>query len=633
MRIRVVTFDMEQIAFKLPHWARTRTDILSHILRCMHAAAIEARNTLDESADTRDNVVHVYATFDTADGVTAAKEMCRLARYRRGKPLPPNADAQVRAFTSDEPITCTWTDFMAIPDGRRAVLSYLAQSLSQLKAETFGDGIRLHVGNSGPIGEAELKQQAITVYNARLGVMNDSSDSDLIIALLMVMRLIVARAGAAGEEVPPVIIRSTFYVADTKVAPDAEPGDAPAVAPGALIDEGDEFFTGDAVLDAILASADDADLLDILGPRPAPAPAPPVAKAKRKMVREYVLVHKLWDAMQREYETMPETFALIALMMGSDLVPSVNGGAGSTIPGIGGRFAWDVWEEVAADLRPMVQQTIDIGNPQSAVIGDESTQGADSPMAPQPLSAPSPPPAQLTEPPAEVAEASAVEHYFRYTVSLRAVMRWLRAAYTKKIKSKMRFARDADTQRFVLPRWSDLIAVTADASARALRILDQQWALQVCLQAQYALNYYGMGVGSRDPVAKDDDGASLWGWTARRGATEPALAAEAYDAYSRWHGMPEMTDLHLSNANDAFGFGDEVSTLAFAPAWMAARSVRTATAKRTRKPAAAAGPPAKKPARVAIPPTPPPDDGPPAAAGPPPKRPVPDTEWGDDNFW
>ena len=669
--VRIVTIDIEQLVHRLPAFARKRDDVLTYALRYVRDAAVEAHNTFDET--TEEPRVHVYALFDTADGVTAAKEMCRLSRYRHAKPLPPDAMEQVSRFRIGVEITCPWSVFVGIPAGRRALLDFLSEELDKVSAGALGDGITLHVGNGGPIGEAELKQQAVAVRNARWGVMSDSSDGDLLIALLMAMRLIADRT--AGD-LPAIIIRSTFYVSpDIKQAtgakrrPAAKPAVAAPPADDAVIvlnDDGDDDFLGPpppkrrgepATDDASAPSAsssllppsprvpadssaaamqkffplyhkqdqdrkavqrdadgdDSAPVWVVAPPRGFKMGAAVVAAAaapagpKRIMEREYVLVHELWRAMiERMGESGPATYSFVALAMGSDLVPGVGNSSGSPIPRIGGKFAWEAWKDVESHFGGLVSQ----GRPYAREVDADTDDEADEAL-PAPATQDSPPAPSLCSSAgvSDAPELGIVEMAFDYRVDWNAYATWLRTAYAKKYASKLRFAKGC-RGGLVLPTFKELIAATdviGPAAAAKPLVLDLQWAYQVGLHARYALNYYGMGTLSRDPLAKgieagEDDGGSLSGWSGLRNQTLPTLAAEGYDPFSRWgeRGCPPTSDLHLAGADAVYGYGAAEIVVDPAPVWMllhAAEPSGEGSGKRRRRPAKAKGegePPAKR---------------------------------------
>jgi hypothetical protein len=466
------------------------------------------------------------------------------------------------------------------------MLVYLGDELARLPPNAYGDSFVLHVGRTGPIGEAELKQQAITVQHAAEGVVNDSSDGDLLLALLMAMPEI-ARAGV----LPPVVMRSTFYVAAAASAAAPAAYDEPG-----LLDDGDDDMLGPpgepdmSKEPEVVRRAYEQFLTATEAPKPTPAPvpvpahrmpttpqasltayilagqgahaevsvttaAPAPAGAKRKMVREYVLVHELWKAMREaggEHE--PETFAYISLMMGSDLVPSVSGGAGSTIPRIGGKLAWDAWEEIAPQYTALVTQVPAAGDGTAAESSD-------------------------------LVETARIPAAFDYRVDWLAFVAWMRAAYAKKHAAKLRFSVNSDG-KFVLPTWTALTTATDDAAGTKRVVLDLQWALQVGRQALYATHYYGMGIGSRNPLAKDDEGLSLWGWTELRGATLTTLAANGYHSYSRWSetgGMPGPSELHISCADTVYGLGATEITVNLALEWMIKRRAVPAGKKPKRR--------------------------------------------------
>lgn len=275
------------------------------------------------------------------------------------------------------------------------------------------------------------------------------------------------------------------------------------------------------------------------------------------MVREYVLVHELWKAMRESGGVHePETFAYIALMMGSDLVPSVSGGSGSAIPRIGGGFAWGAWEEIAPQYPALVTQ---VPAPQQQQQTDEG--------------------------PCDLVETSRIPAAFDYHVDWLAFVAWLRAAYAKKHAAKLRFTVNA-AGKFVLPTWTELTTATDDETGTKRLVLDLQWALQVGHQAWYALHYYGMGAGPRSPLAKDEDGLALWGWTELRGATQTTLAAYGYHSYSRWPetgGMPGPSELHISGADTAYGHGAMEISVDLALEWMIKRRARPAAGAKQKR--------------------------------------------------
>ena len=624
IKLRVVTADIEQLVYKIPGFVRDRGGVYGHVMKYLRSAAMEAVNSLDPVEDAGD-VVHVYGLFDTGDSVTPAKEMCQQKRYRYSRAAPPDAAEQLRRFEADEQVSCTWQEFVSYSPGRRALLRYLATELQGAPADMFGDRIVLHVGDAGPIGEAELKQQAIAVRDARLGVMCDSVDSDLVLALLLAMRSV--EPTEIGE-LPTIVIRSTFYVGrkdgdDTRPLTEAGP---------IAVDDDDDFLgpppDGNAddddppeVRDAIDGFVRTAKPVPGAAPAPTPAPAParrgnmfgwltprsdgagtsaaaaaatPAAKSKRVPVREYVLINELWRAMRSDCDGMPETLAFIAFLMGSDLVPGTGGG-GSPVPYIGGKYAWDVWCEVGAGLGTLVRQVPVRGN---RLDDDDVAEEKDVAPADVDTDADTEPdepgrPEQRST--SAVREFGSVRYDHEYRIDWRVFVLWLRAVYAKKFAGKLDFG--TDPAGAVLPAWAGLVEATEGAEAaapapnsRKPRVLDLQWALQVGLLARYAINYYGMGILTRDPFAKDDEGMSLCGWCQLRGQTRTALDADEYSPYSRWSrsagGVPGLSDLHVSGADAAYGYGAEHVLLRPAPTWTAGKGrkrPRAAPAARAKK--------------------------------------------------
>ena len=211
VKLHVVASDVEQLAFTIPAHVRTRAQVYVYVMKCLHSVAMEALESLGPEADLApDEKVHVYAMFDTPDSVTPAKEMCKMRRYRYGRPPAADSADQLRRFESDEPITCPWQSFVTYQPGRRALLRYLSETILGAPADLFGPRIVVHVGDTGPIGEAELKQQFVAVRDAPLGVLLNSVDGDLIIAMLLAMPEIADKGPGGG--LPTIVIRSTYYV-------------------------------------------------------------------------------------------------------------------------------------------------------------------------------------------------------------------------------------------------------------------------------------------------------------------------------------------------------------------------------------------------------------------------------------
>jgi hypothetical protein len=618
IKIRVVAVDVEQLVYKIANHVRDRIGVYIYVLKYLQSAATEALNTLDLVSDAGDRV-HIYAFFDKPDAVTAAKNSCQLRRYKYSKGADAiDGAAQLELFLSDQPITVTWTQFVGYSAGRRALLEYLAAALKDAPANLVGDRVVLHFGDSAAVGESELSQQAIAVRDAEMGVMLDSSDSDLILAMLLAMPRIIKK----NNPLPRIAIRSAFYTAPEgskgkKVADDEESAPAPAVIddddflgppPPAAGGGGggeedpeevraaiDGFLGKSAVKGPTMPSSSRAWAnfkKAAVGPRPATAIEAARAavagstKNKVKLVgtREYLMVSDLWGAMKNSSPNMSETLAFIALLMGSDLVPGINGGA-SPIPWIGGKFAWDVWEEMSTSVGPLVRQVLpgSEAEPDSDAETEPASSGEeterDEPTPPPPdesgeetqedetlkPAAPSATASTTAAVPKCIQETGVVEYAFEYRVNWRNFFAWLRAVYAKKYAARLEFkpARRHARDYMILPAWQELIG------AGRLKILDPQWALQVGLLARYALNYYGLGKLSRDPLVKDEDGLSLCGWCSHLGQTVTVLDAEGYSPYSRWDGaFPPVSELHLSGADEAFGYSCSEVLVAPIPPWM-----------------------------------------------------------------
>jgi hypothetical protein len=520
VKLRVVSTDVMQLVYRIPEYVRNQRQVYIHIVKYLRNAAMEAVNSLDPVLDAGDTV-QVYGVFDSSDTVTAAKGMCQLDRYKHSRPAPAGIEAEVQRFEDGEDIGCKWADFVSFGPGRKALLKYLSETLAGAPASLLGDGMVLHASDAGPLGEGELYQQWLAARDAKLGVMSDSSDSDLLIALLLMMR----GFGKDGQPLPNIVIRCTKYrkpdeaggkkkrgkgrttkaKRDHTVEVVNEDEDCDLLGPppqlsstgeedpagvraaiGELLKDDNPVGSSTAVSAtkptmAWAASTKAVEHAPAAVDTAAEAPVTePPDKPKRVAVREYTLVNDLWKAIRADGPHIAEAFAFLALTMGSDLVPGTIGG-GSPFPGVGALFVWKTYMEVSAFLggdlvkqAPLSEAFVeDAETEEEGEDGDEPTPSdADT----EPDETPPPTPSASASTSTSVGqlatnEVGTVEKLYDYRVSWKAFIFLYRCVYSKKLASKLTFrvAKKHGRDYAIIPTWQELVETSDRPAGLSLR--------------------------------------------------------------------------------------------------------------------------------------------------------------------